>query len=122
MVAYNFKAQFVPQVEALIKLQTIRGHRKRHAQPGEAIQLYTGMRTRVCRKLVTPDPICLSVRPIEIASRVNVDGSLLVGNQVDEFAIADGFESAEEFFEFFRIIHGLPFQGVVIEWRSSTAQ
>ena len=64
MVAYNFKPQFVPLIETGAKQQTIRSPRKRHTQPGEAMQLYTGMRTKACRKLVTPDPLCISVEPL----------------------------------------------------------
>jgi hypothetical protein len=48
MPAYNFKAQFSPAVEAGQKLCTIRG---RAAKVGTTAYLYTGMRTKGCRKL-----------------------------------------------------------------------
>lgn len=58
MVAYSFKAQFVEPIRAGLglptepqirpKRQTIRADRKRHARPGEELQLYRGMRTRQC--------------------------------------------------------------------------
>ena len=57
MVAYSFKSQFEEPIVAREKRQTVRGFRKRHARPGEPIQLYVGMRTRNCRKILTPDPI-----------------------------------------------------------------
>ena len=48
MPAYNFKAQFAPAVEAGQKLCTIRG---KEAKLGTTAYLYTGMRTKACRKL-----------------------------------------------------------------------
>jgi hypothetical protein len=48
MPAYNFKAQFAPAVETGQKLCTIRG---RAAKVGTIAYLYTGMRTKACRKL-----------------------------------------------------------------------
>ena len=64
MVAYSFKKRFGPPILAGAKAQTIRADRKRHARPGEFVQLFTGMRTRQCRRLgETP---CLSVEPIRI--------------------------------------------------------
>jgi len=117
MVAYNFKKRFAPLIISGAKPHTIRGHRKRHARPGEAMQLYTGMRTKHCIKLLDPDPICVSVKPIVISeSSIQLDGLLLLGNQVDRLAEADGFETIDEFFKFFRDTHGLPFEGVLIEW------
>lgn len=65
MVAYSFRARFVVPIEAGTKRQTIRAPRKRHAKPGEEMQLYTGMRTRACRliRLAT----CLSVWPVSLS-------------------------------------------------------
>lgn len=108
MVAYNFKEQFAPLVSSGIKRQTIRANGdRRHAAPGESVQLYTGQRTKECRKLVEPDPVCVRSRPIGISA--NHDVFLGVGSdieQLDETAIAilaatDGFKSTDEFFQFF---------------------
>jgi hypothetical protein len=60
MVAYSFKPQFVPAIANGTKLQTIRAHRRRHAMPGECLQLYTSMRTRACR-LIRNDAVCTRV-------------------------------------------------------------
>ncbi|HEY8136236.1 MAG TPA: ASCH domain-containing protein [Methylocystis sp.] len=49
MVAYSFQKRFAEPILSGQKLHTIRADRKRHARPGEALQLYTGMRTRHCR-------------------------------------------------------------------------
>lgn len=122
MVAYNFKKAFVPKVESGEKTQTIRGTRKRHARPGERMQTYTGMRSKECRKLIS-DPLCKSVTPITIEScqgwhRVRVNGLHLTDRQIKALAIADGFETVEEFIEFFKSNHGLPFEGVLIKWET----
>lgn len=58
MPAYNFQKQFAPLVESGQKRQTIRAiGKRRHARPGESLQLYTGQRTKACRKLISPDPV-----------------------------------------------------------------
>ena len=66
MVAYSFKRLFVPAIEAGTKRQTIRGPRKRHARVGEPVQLYQGMRTSHCRRILVPDPICTAVRHVAL--------------------------------------------------------
>ena len=65
MVALSFKAQFAPPIVAGIKRQTVRAGRKRPPRAGERLQLYVGMRTKHCRKII-PDPICTEVSLIVI--------------------------------------------------------
>ncbi len=60
MVAYSFHKEFAPLILLGHKRQTVRAHRRRHARPGEAMQLFTGMRTRHCRKII-PDPLCIGI-------------------------------------------------------------
>lgn len=102
MVAYSFKAQFAEPIVTLAKRQTVRGVRKRHARPGEALQLYTGMRTRGCRKLLDRDPVCIDVRPIvidldvrhpHVIKAIRLDGIDLSDDEIEAFAVADGFGS-----------------------------
>ncbi|WP_150213004.1 hypothetical protein [Candidatus Tokpelaia sp.] len=65
MVVYNFKEQFADLVASGEKCQTIRRLGKRsHARAGDRLQLYTGQRTKSCRKL--GEAICTSVTPIKI--------------------------------------------------------
>ena len=99
MVAYSFKSMFVPAIEAGIKCQTVRADRRRHARKGEPIQLYTGMRTKQCRK-IGPDPICTAVWPIEICTShlaedwivaISICGIPLTRDEIEAFADADGF-------------------------------
>lgn len=100
MVAYSFKTYFAPQIEDGSKLHTIRGHRRRHAHVGELVQLFTGMRTRHCKKIIS-DPVCIAVVPILIMSSdliepglayIEIDGRPLNRDEIEEFAISDGFD------------------------------
>jgi hypothetical protein len=104
MVAYSFNTAFVADIEARRKRQTIRLPRKRHARPGERVQLFQGMRTRQCRKII-PDPVCIglddvrfdlrraSAIPVELAATVTfeVNGIPLIGAAADDYARGDGF-------------------------------
>ena len=51
MPALNFKKQFAEKVETGEKRQTVRAKRKRAFVVGDKLYLYTGMRTKYCRKL-----------------------------------------------------------------------
>ena len=142
MVAYNFKAQFAPAVESGEKRMTIRRQRVRPTQVGDALQLYTGMRTPQARKLC--DTVCKAVVPFDIyentyrqwrrdnggneknrgfrvlteAARLNVcvNGKSLAPEQIQALAHKDGFRTATEFLDFFERQYGLPFSGEIIEW------
>lgn len=131
MVAYSFKAMFAGQIERHEKRQTVRGNRKRHARPGEPMQLYTAMRTRHCRKLIDPDPICTSLQMIEISlplghpeiiAAISIDGIPLSEEETTAFAIADGFGEGPgcprfKMGRFWLDNHGPgEFSGVLIKW------
>ncbi|MGB3317482.1 MAG: hypothetical protein WBA75_00455 [Sphingopyxis granuli] len=136
MVAYSFKAQFAEPIVAGTKRQTVRGDRRRHARAGEAVQLYTAMRTKHCRKILTPDPICVDVRAIEIGISASdpmiiaecaIDGIRLSDEEIEAFAVADGFSGAladgfarRRMGEFWLQNHEWnAFKGVVIRWGPS---
>ena len=116
MPAYNFKKQFADAVESGQKRQTIRLERSRPTVPGDTLYLYTGMRTRSCRKLM--ETACVDVQDVSIYSSggVRVGGQRLDDGQANEFAKSDGFASRDEFLDFFREHYGLPYRGVVIKW------
>lgn len=118
MVAYNFQKQFAEPVADGVKKQTIRANRKNgHAKPGQALQLYTGMRTKSCKKL--RDVVCVDVQEIRIGyNGVMLGGVAMSGKDVGELARADGFHSVSEFRDFFRAQYGLPFHGVLIRWET----
>jgi len=133
MVAYNFKPQFEEDIATLKKRQTVRSERARHARPGEAMQLYTGMRTRACRKILNPAPICIDVQPIRIhldsrnpllIHSIAINEVPLDDDEIEQFAVADGFGGAlvtgfarQRMGEFWLRHHEWNgFLGVVIRW------
>ena len=131
MPAYNFQSQFAEAVARGDKCQTIRANgKRRHASPGERLQLYTGMRTKACRKLVTPDPVCVSTLRVELVSSnvarfscfLEIDRVRLSQEQEDAFAQADGFSSFYDMVEWFKKTHGLPFEGVLIRWQHDSSR
>lgn len=100
------------------KRQTIRAPRKdgRLPLPGEALHLYTGIRTKKCRKLGVA--ICESVMRVKIhRTALILDGRTEKSSRVlDSFAALDGFSDWSELLAWFDEIHGLPFAGHVIRW------
>lgn len=125
MPAYNFQRRFVRPIQRGTKTQTIRRiGKRRHARPGEPIQLYAGMRTKKCRKVVR-DVLCREVSDIEIEigdsgfESIDINGILLPKKQWRAFAKRDGFNSVQEFYELFKRMHGTgKFHGVLIQWRA----
>ena len=122
MVAYNFQKQFADDVETGRKRQTIRAGEPR-CKPGDALQLYTGMRSKACRKL--RDAVCAEVRPIVIVHDDRMYGGtaiILNRRRLESpadgrsLARADGFENAEQMCRWFEETHGLPFDGHVVNW------
>ena len=114
MVAINFSAQFAGPVERGEKLQTIR-HKVR-CKPGDALQLYTGMRTKACRKL--RDAVCSAVVPVSITrGTLEVGGSVYMSDTAAAFARADGFKDYTEMWQWFEDRYAAPrFTGHVIQW------
>ena len=115
MPAFNFKAQFAEMVESGKKRQTIRPQRKRRPAPGDVLFLYTGMRTKACHLL--KQTACKSVHYVLISQLfVEVDSCKLSDAEVEELAIADGFDSTESFRQFFQQQYGLPVVADLIKW------
>lgn len=88
--------------------------KRRHARPGDALQLYTGMRTKACRKL--RDAKCTLAIAITISSdgvKIGSRNSPLLSKSI---AKKDGFKDFAEMAAWFDKTHGLPFSGVLISW------
>ncbi|WP_298174604.1 ASCH domain-containing protein [Novosphingobium sp.] len=131
MVALSFKGQFAEPIVAKIKRQTIRAGRKRPPRAGERLQLYVGMRTKQCRKII-PDPICTEVRVIcitvdpahpQIIAEIDFSDFKLREHEIERFAMADGFVatkgcSARRAMGNFWMRHHGPgeFLGLLIRW------
>ena len=98
MVAINFTV-FQDKIIAGDKRQTIR--RAARCNPGDRVQLYTGMRTKQCRKL--GEAVCRHVERVIIPAPPLMhlmlgDGRILRGKALQRFVQADGFTSRETFF------------------------
>ena len=121
MPALNFQKRFAAAVEVGDKTQTIRAYRKRPIEVGDKLYLYTGMRTKLCRKLL--DAVCESVSHIEIDwVNAGLDGLGLTDEECDKLAIDDGFDSYQQMVEWFDKTHGTPFRGVLIQWSPDLEQ
>ncbi len=135
MPAYNFKAQFSPAVEAGQKLCTIRG---RAAKVGTTAYLYTGMRTKACRKLAQGTIVdCININlgyEKDGTPRLNLEmtyKNLCNSKEINllnftQLAKADGFSSSLEMVNFFRDTYKISkptidggifvFSGYMITW------
>jgi hypothetical protein len=131
MPLLNFEHRFAAKIESGEKRQTIRTVRKYPIKTGDKLYLYTGARTKNCRRLTTPRQFsipfvfCKSVERIEIWNAglsVRIDGMELTNMEVLRLAEADGFKTKSisktvlNFFEFFRQSYGEYFKGVLIKW------
>jgi hypothetical protein len=120
MPAYNFKPQFVAPVESGQKRCTIRG---KAPKVGSTAYLYTGMRTKACRKLgegvvtnVTRFMIYVDNTTYGLDICIFFGGIRLDEDEIVELAIKDGFKSAYDFGRFFLDVYGDKFSGHLIEW------
>ena len=127
MVAYSFNPRFIEPIRQGIKTQTIRSYSEaRQPRPGQLLQLYTGLRTKNCRRIL-PDVPCLAVMKVRIIfdvgqppviRRITTDG--LPVRDLDAFAIRDGFTDRHDMSAFWRDMHpqatAAGFDGLLIEW------
>lgn len=115
MPAFNFQPTFADLVESGQKTQTIR--KTLCGKVGDPVYLYTGQRTKQCRKL--GEGVVVDVAPVEIVSRpvIRVLMSSLDVLYMDSFARNDGFANAGEMFNWFSKQYGLPFEGWLYRWR-----
>lgn len=124
MVAYSFKKQFVEPIRKGTKRQTIRAvGKRRHARVGEKVQLYCGMRTAHCFKILERDPTCVYVDEISFdltnprAPVLKRNGELLEGGELHRYARRDGFKDFAAMVAFWLEEHGPNrFKGYAIVW------
>jgi hypothetical protein len=115
MVAFNFKEQFVSAIKQGTKTQTIR--QSIRCKEGDILQLYTGMRTKQCKKI--KDTVCEFIYPITITEdKLSSRRTQLIRKQdLNNFARKDGFKDYEELKAFFKTNYGLPFSGYVYTFK-----
>jgi ASCH domain-containing protein len=124
MGLYNFKERFVPRILDGSKTHTIRPRRSRADKPGNTLHLYTGLRHKGARLLMRVP--CVKVEEIEIDAcghecncdpMIAIDGIELSESEREAFAIRDGFESFDDFMNFWA--GRLPFKGQIVHWKAA---
>lgn len=113
-MAINFSEQFAAEVLAGRKTQTIR--RKARCKAGDTLQLYTGQRTKACRKLA--DAVCEDVTYVGLTERGVTLGTVdRFPRDIDEFARLDGFRDYAEMWKWFSDRYKTnSFCGQIIRW------
>lgn len=114
MVAINFSERFAGLVERGEKRQTIRRGKK--CEPGAALQLYTGQRTKACRKI--GEAVCRDVTCVGLTARgVTLGDKSTFPSDIDDFARADGFTDYADMWKWFSERYETnSFTGYVIRW------
>jgi hypothetical protein len=115
LVAFNFSPEFADAVASGAKCQTVR--KTQRAKKGDTLQLFTGQRTKACRKLREAE--CLYVDYVHIAPEGLTFGDTdkHAGN-ADAFAKRDGFKDYADLVAWFTKKYGSPhFVGYVHRWK-----
>jgi hypothetical protein len=144
MASFNFKAQFVPSIEAGTKGGTIRAYRKYRQQIGKPMYLFSGQRQIKPAYHVQPrgldwPPPCVAMQSIIIRvsgqvllspllwvpktalSRPRIFGFVeLQPDEKERLAIFDGFEAFDQMLKFWD--GRLPFLGHWCCWRTPPGQ
>ncbi len=130
MPALNFKEYFVRKIKTGEKTQTIRPVHKRLIRVGDTLYLYTGQRTKKCRKL--GEYVCNKTTKIRLeyygeSPRTGIlFGKIFEGErqmslgEIHNMILDDGFETIKEFFQFFvktyKMQQGECKELLVIQW------
>jgi len=115
MPALNYKKQFAPKVKSGRKRQTIRATRKIPIRLGDTLYHKVGMRTKQCEHLLTSE--CRAAIPIRITHHcVTLAGAFLLTSEKVALARNDGFETLEDFYDFFSDSKQPTFTGQLIIW------
>lgn len=101
------------------KRHTIRAERKRPIKVGDKLYMWWKSRSPK-EKEKLGESTCTNVLPIFINhDGVNIDEKIIINKaELDNFAIADGFDDWQHMRSWFCDAHGLPFTGVLIQWDS----
>src|SRR6476660_5404138 len=120
MALINFSREdFVKAVANGSKHFTIRQLRKKPVKKGETLQLYTGLRTKQARKL--REAVCTNVGDIKIENKRKeflflLENKPLSLEEVQDISNKVGFDSVEDWIEYFKNKYKFPFKGQLIEW------
>lgn len=104
----GFKKQFAPKILDGSKKFTIRNRRKIEPKIGETLHMYTGLRTSHTEKITSAHKLT-GIQLVDIKAsfsgdnyllHIKVDGRPLDKIECEDFAVADGFENAFKFVEY----------------------
>jgi hypothetical protein len=108
-----FQDRFAELVRMGLKTSTIR--KTARCKPGDTLSLrrWTGKAYRSPQEELVC-VTCMDVRPIRLTS----DSAILDGQELcpDTIATHDGFANWADMRDWFLRVHGLPFEGVFIQW------
>jgi uncharacterized protein YqfB (UPF0267 family) len=115
-----FQSRFAPMVQSGKKTQTIR--KKARCQPGDQLSLrqWSGRPYRSKQEELKA-VVCTSVSTVSIGHGSEGTGMSINGEELNFhgrhlLAQLDGFMNAIEMRDWFREVHGLPFEGEIIQW------
>jgi hypothetical protein len=119
-----FEKRFWEPVAAGFKRHTIRGRRARPIVPGDELSLRRWQRAPYRSRQVhlLDNVTCFRIRNILIdedpdGPLIRIEGGCTMHPaEADDFARLDGFADADELLAWHDAAHGLPFEGVLIEW------
>lgn len=124
MPALSFNKKFVPHILNGTKKQTIRKFRKKPINVGNRLFLYTGMRTKQCKKIGEASCVAVYVasitrKGIQLSTIHHPKKKWKVDEKsLDAFARSDGFSDWEEMHRWWGLTHDLPFKGNLIMWEN----
>ena len=119
---------FIDKILSGEKRQTIRkaGPKWAKVKVGDKLTLYTGLRTKGCRKLGEAE--VESIEDIEIEMFDLVDGTRMYCIELNRHGLpdakiiplakADGFKDLGSFLDFFQDHYGENFNGKIIKWKN----
>jgi len=108
----SFKQQFVPKILAGTKIHTLREDKTNRWQAGRKMHMYTGRYTATDRQFIK-EAECMSVQYISLYAGVElictsnlIDGEFILDRTLSddeaiEFARNDGFDTLEDFWQWF---------------------
>lgn len=120
-----FQDRFAGKVLDGSKPHTMR--KTARCKPGYVLSLrrWTGKPYRSKQETLRTET-CLSVEPVHMENvrgrgfSVSIDGRSLLLSQIEDLALADGFDSYADMVSWFLHTHGLPFDGFLISWKEGS--
>lgn len=118
MTVIMFQPRFAPMVADGSKQQTVRPPRKRPIKVGDKVSLRKwAARPYGSPQIVLRESVCAGTAPIMIAQDgIVLDGVAILGQDLDRFAVADGFRDWNDLLAWFSDTHALPLHGILIRW------